>query len=132
MSEQVEGFDEQEDDDPEDEQDPDWGRPYRDGKVHVMAQKCSTCVFHPGNRMHLSPGRLKGMAENVQETGVPFSCHQTLSYASDEYTDHYDGNALCAGAVEVYGDQSHVIRMAHVYGVIEEVEPYQPEPDKKA
>ena len=109
-------------------QDPDWGQPYRDGKVHVMAEKCGTCVFHPGNRMHLSPGRLADMADHVKETGVPFACHQTLSYAADKYRDHYGGNALCRGAVDAYGDQSMIMRMAHAVGNIEEVEPYPYDP----
>ena len=28
--------------------------PYRDGKVHVCAVQCSTCVFRSGNLMHLA------------------------------------------------------------------------------
>lgn len=98
--------------------------PYRDGKVHVMEEKCSTCVFRPGNLMHLSPGRLKMMATHVQETGIPFSCHQTLPYAEQEYVEHYGGAALCAGAVENYGDQSMVLRLAEAMGNIEKVEPH--------
>ena len=35
---------------------------FRDGAVHVRAEQCTTCVFHPGNRMRLPPGRLAGMA----------------------------------------------------------------------
>lgn len=115
----------------DDERDPSWGQPYRNGKVHVMSEQCSTCVFRPGNLMHLSPGRLKGMAEHVQETGVPFACHQTLSYASAEYQAHYDGEALCAGAVENYGDQSVVMRMAHAHNVIEHVEPHPGQPRER-
>lgn len=111
-------------------QGPEWPRPYRDGRVHVMADKCSSCVFRPGNLMHLPPGRLKGMADDVQESGIPFSCHQTLSYAEEKYNDHYGGNALCAGAVEAFGAESTVMRMAHAYGVIADVEPY-PEPPKE-
>lgn len=110
--------------DPLDSDQGDYPPPYRDGKVHVMAEKCFTCVFRPGNIMHLSPGRLKSMADHVQETGVPFSCHQTLAYSEERYRDHYQGNALCAGAVENYGDKSVVMRMAHACDVIEEVEPY--------
>ena len=33
---------------------------YRDGKVHVQSEECSTGVFRKGNLMHLQPGRLRG------------------------------------------------------------------------
>lgn len=95
-----------------------WPPPYRDGKVHVMSEKCSSCVFRAGNPMHLPPGKFKGMAEHVKETGIPFSCHQTLAYSERRYRDHYAGMALCAGAVESYGDQSVVMRMANAMNVI--------------
>lgn len=103
--------------------------PFRDGKVHVMSDKCSTCVFRPGNLMHLSPGRLKGMVDHVQETGVPFSCHQTLPYAEGAYVEHYGGAALCHGAVERYGEDSIIMRMAHAHEIIESVEPYGADDD---
>lgn len=102
--------------------------PYRDGYVHVMADKCSTCVFRPGNLMHLEPGRLQSMAADVQETGIPFSCHQTLPYSSQKYLDHYGGAALCAGAVEAYGDWSPILRLAAAKDVIAYVHPHQEQP----
>lgn len=101
--------------------------PYRDGKVHIMSEKCSTCVFRPGDPMNLRPGRLKELTDHVQETGVPFSCHQTLPYASKVHTEHYGGAALCHGAVESYGDQSIPMRMARALDAVVEVEPYRDE-----
>lgn len=101
-----------------------WPPPYRDGQVHVMSEKCGTCVFRPGNLMNLPPGKLKGMADHVQETGIPFSCHQTLAYSEPRYREHYEGMALCAGAVENYGEQSVIMRMAHAMDVIVEVGAY--------
>lgn len=99
--------------------------PYRDGKVHVMSSRCSTCVFRPGNPMHLRPGRLKSMTDHVQESGVPFSCHQTLPYGEPKYVAHYGGAALCAGAVEAYADQTPLIGFARALGIIEKVDPYR-------
>lgn len=110
--------------DEEDESEGEQAEPYRDGKVHVMTEKCSTCVFRPGNLMHLGPGRLKGMADQVQATGIPFSCHQSLPYSEEAYRQHYNGAALCAGAVENYGDSSAILQMAEAMGLIEEVAPY--------
>lgn len=97
--------------------------PYRDGRVHVMSDKCSTCVFHPGNRMNLSPGRLKGMTDHVQESGVVFSCHQTLPYSGAKHREHYGGSALCAGAMEAYGDRSPQIQLALAMDVVTYVDP---------
>ena len=51
---------------------------YRDGKVHVMEAKCSTCIYRPGNLMHLEPGRKDGMqADAIRDEGV-IPCHQTI------------------------------------------------------
>lgn len=100
--------------------------PYRGAKVHIMSEKCSTCVFHPGNLMHLPPGRLKELTDHVQETGVPFSCHQTLPYAGADHREHYEGAALCAGAVETYGAESIPVRTAYALGAVEHVDPAPP------
>jgi hypothetical protein len=51
---------------------------YRDGRVHVQQTKCSTCIYRPGNLMHLEPGRKDGMeADAIRDQGV-IPCHQTL------------------------------------------------------
>lgn len=104
--------------------------PYRNGSVHVMSEKCSTCVFRTGNLMHLRPGRLKEMTDHVQATGIPFSCHQTLPYAGTKHVDHYGGAALCHGAVEVYGSDSTTMRLAYTLDIITEVTPF-PSPASK-
>lgn len=77
----------------------------------VQADKCSTCVFRPGNLMHLTPGRVKELVdENVAQRGH-LTCHQTLLYAQPTrmrpaicrgYADHPQGGpasrALTVGA----------------------------------
>jgi len=51
---------------------------YRDGKVHVQEAKCKTCIYRPGNLMHLEEGRKDSMqAEAIADEGV-IPCHQTL------------------------------------------------------
>ncbi len=51
---------------------------YRDGKVHVMERKCATCIYRPGNLMHLEPGRKDTMqADAIRDQGV-IPCHQTI------------------------------------------------------
>lgn len=97
--------------------------PYRDGRVHVMAEKCSTCVFRPGNPMSLRPGQLRELTAHVQETGVPFSCHQTLPYAGAEHIAFYGGAALCAGAVDNYAADSPQMQLAIAMDVVTKVDP---------
>ena len=44
---------------------------FNDGKVHVQAAKCSTCIYRPGNLMHLDPGRKDQMeADAIRDEGV--------------------------------------------------------------
>lgn len=109
----------------DDDLDADLGQaePYRDGRVHVMAEKCSTCVFRPGNPMSLRPGQLKDLTDHVQETGVPFSCHQTLPYAGAEHIAFYGGAALCAGAVANYAAGSPQMQLALAMDVVTYVDP---------
>jgi hypothetical protein len=55
------------------------GKPvYHEGKVHVMAEMCSTCVFRPGNLMRLAPGRLKDMVDTSVADGAGITCHKTI------------------------------------------------------
>lgn len=69
--------------------------------VWVQAEKCKTCVFWPGNRMHLSPGRLKEMVDKAVAEEGHITCHDTLLYSYKTrsrpavckgYFDHPDGN----------------------------------------
>jgi hypothetical protein len=63
---------------------------YRDGRVHVCAELCSTCVFRPGNRMQLRSGRVRQMVDEAREHDSAIICHKTL-----------DGdNAVCRGFFE--------------------------------
>ena len=63
---------------------------YRDGRVHVMRERCPTCVFRPGNKMGLDPGRLKGLIDDNREGDSALTCHETLYRAGVD-------NAICRG-----------------------------------
>jgi hypothetical protein len=52
---------------------------YRDGRVHVQAQMCSTCIFRPGNLMDLNAGRVRSMVDEAREHDSAIVCHQTLT-----------------------------------------------------
>lgn len=61
---------------------------FRDGHVHVRAEMCSTCIFRPGNLMHLRAGKVREMVDGAKANGTSIVCHQTLN--SDE-------QAVCRG-----------------------------------
>lgn len=77
--------------------------------VRVMAERCSTCVFHPGNMMHLRPGYLADIIEGNIKAGALLTCHQTLPYNSDYDIDP----AACRGFWDAY-------RMRTVAGIMAE------------
>ena len=80
---------------------------YRDGRVHVQAELCSTCIFRPGNLMHLKSGRVRGMVDEAREHESAIVCHQTL-----------DGdNAVCRGFFERYPTQP--LQIAERLGLVE-------------
>jgi hypothetical protein len=83
------------------------GNSFRAGKVHVCAEMCETCVFRPGNKMHLEPGRLRGMVDSAIRDDSAIICHDTL-----------DGdNAVCRGFFDRHS--TNPLRMAEHLGVIE-------------
>jgi hypothetical protein len=92
--------------------------PYRDGKVHVLSDKCSTCVFRPGNLMNLQPGRLKDLVEGNLEPDSALTCHQTL-----EYSGTGADPAVCRGFFDAYWEESTPLRMAKIMDLIEEDDP---------
>jgi hypothetical protein len=64
--------------------------------VRVMAERCLTCIFHPGNLMDLRSGRVKGMLAEVRRTEGCIPCHETL----DD-----DMQAVCFGQFSVLKTQ---------------------------
>ena len=60
---------------------------FRNGKVHVQKRMCNTCIFRPGNLMHLQPGTVELMAAKSVQDDASIPCHETL-----------DGsNSVCRG-----------------------------------
>jgi len=90
--------------------------PYRDGKVHVMSERCSTCIFRAGNIMRLQRGRVAQMVRDAQRQESAIICHDTL-----------DGKrAVCRGFFDRYATAP--LQIAERMGLIE----YQkPERSKK-
>lgn len=64
--------------------------------VRVMAEKCPTCIFRPGNPMGLHRGRVGEMLAQVRKNDSCISCHETLD---DEK------QAVCRGQFDVLKTQ---------------------------
>ena len=71
--------------------------------VRVMREQCDSCIFRPGNLMHLKPGRLKGMVQDCLDDQTIIRCHKTLD---DEK------QAVCRGLFENYADRIWPLRLA--------------------
>jgi hypothetical protein len=48
------------------------------GRARLLSEKCSTCVFRPGNPMFLEPGRLADLIADACRAQSFIVCHSTL------------------------------------------------------
>lgn len=84
---------------------------YRDGKLHVMSDECSTCIFRPATRP--VPGAR--VAEMVRETkdadGATVICHHTIMGTTD--------NAICRGWFDRLGERDPIVQLAVAMDIIE-------------
>ena len=51
----------------------------RNGRMHVQSEMCDTCIFRPGNLMHLEPGHVSGMVREATDNGGCIPCHKTIT-----------------------------------------------------
>jgi hypothetical protein len=80
------------------------------GKVRILRQRCSTCVFRPGDLMLLGPERFRDLIDRNLAAGAMLTCHQTLPYS-----DNPDfGPAVCAGFWARHGLSTAAGRIAAV------------------
>lgn len=77
--------------------------------VRVMAERCPTCIFRPGNLMHLDPGRVKEMLDGIRENDGCIPCHDTLGDPLQ---------AVCRGQYEAHKTQP--LQIAERLGMIVE------------
>ncbi len=74
--------------------------PFRGWKVHVLARKCSTCIFRPGNLMHLEEGRVEQMVADCRRNESAIICHKTLDIVTDGPPP-----AVCRGFYDLHRTQ---------------------------
>jgi hypothetical protein len=88
---------------------------YDEGRIHLMARQCDTCIFRAGNLMHLEPGRVEAMVAGTREVeGGHIPCHETILGQADQ-------RAICRGWWNRHAMEHWLFRLAVGQGVVEEV-----------
>lgn len=83
-----------------------------DGYVRVCAEMCPTCIFRPGNVMHLQPGRVRQMVDQAKNSESAIICHHSLDKRL---------GAVCRGFYDRYPTQP--LQIAQRLGRVKEVDP---------
>lgn len=86
---------------------------FRDGRVHVMAEECATCIFRPATRP-VDGARVAGMVRETMDTeGSSVVCHSTLYKRPRR-------NAVCRGWFDRLAQRDNTFRLAIAMKIIEE------------
>ncbi|GAB3852291.1 hypothetical protein ACFPIJ_42220 [Dactylosporangium cerinum] len=96
------------------------------GKTRLLARQCATCIFRPGNQMHLAPGRLKTMVEQAIVDGSYVICHDTLPYGNFPEAQP----AVCRGFADRYRTWRLQV-IACLFGFVDVEPPAEPAGDGK-
>ncbi|MGC4885757.1 hypothetical protein [Micromonospora sp. DT227] len=87
------------------------------GKSRLLSRQCDTCIFAPGNKMHLSAGRLRDLVAETRRRQTFIVCHNTLPHYL--YPDAEP--AICRGFADRYQTQALQL-IERLWGFVE-VEP---------
>ena len=89
------------------------------GLSRLLAEKCATCIFRPGDLMFLGPSYLATLVREALQKGTYVVCHDTLTYS-----DHPDfGPAICRGFFDAYAHKSLALKILRSYSRLIEVDP---------
>jgi hypothetical protein len=92
------------------------------GLSRLLAERCSTCILRPGDKMHLGPEQTTAFVRRTLAEGTYVVCHQTLTYG-----DNPDfGPAICRGFFDAYADRSSALRLLRAFGRLTEVDSPRP------
>lgn len=94
-----------------------------DGKLLVLSRPCDTCIFAPGNRMHLEKGRLAGMIQECRERQTFIPCHETMEIEEDDDGETHGEGPICNGFYEKWGGYSQLVRIFERLGSVRLVDP---------
>jgi hypothetical protein len=97
--------------------------------MKVLKEQCATCIFRPGNLMHLQKGRVKEMVAQckAQDTHIP--CHEHMEYVHEWADEDADADyettpdsPVCRGFYNRYPGVGQMIRIFERLGRLEEVD----------
>lgn len=91
--------------------------------MRVLADLCTTCLFHPGNRAGLHSRRLTQLIRDALTAGGQIPCHSTLPPKAPPGTKA----AICRGFANAYWHDILALRLAAVLGHVVEVQPPGPQ-----
>ncbi len=83
-------------------------------KSRLLSRQCDTCIFRPGNPMHLDPGRLHEMVTEALAQQSFVICHDTLPYGPCPDA----APAICRGFHDRY-TTTRLRLIAHLFGFLE-------------
>jgi hypothetical protein len=86
-------------------------------RTRLLARMCATCIFRPGNPMHLHPGRLRDLVDQARCGDGFIVCHSTLPGMAPDGLKP----AVCRGFADRYDTQALQI-MGRLFG-FDEIEP---------
>ena len=92
------------------------------GKTRVMARKCPTCIFNPGDPMSLGPARLAELISNARTCQGYIICHCSLPHGPYPHIPP----AICRGFADAYDTQALQVAR-RLWGYVE-VDPPPPQP----
>lgn len=86
-------------------------------RTRLLARPCATCIFRPGNPMHLHPGRLRDLVDQARGGDGFIVCHSTLPGMAPPGVKP----AVCRGFADRYDTQALQI-IGRLFG-FDEIEP---------
>lgn len=92
------------------------GNAFRDGLVHILSERCATCIFNRDEQSRFEPGTLKRIVDANIADDSALICHSTLY-------DVEKDEAVCRGFWDSYRNEVTPLRMAQFLGMAKEVEP---------
>lgn len=93
-------------------------------KSRLLSRQCSTCIFRPGNLMHLSEGRLRDLVTETRRDESFIVCHDTLPHHRHPSVKP----AICRGFADRYSTQALQV-IGRLFGFVE-VDPPDEDPDQ--
>ncbi|MGP3949636.1 hypothetical protein [Streptomyces sp. 7N604] len=85
------------------------------GTVRLCTHRCETCIFHPGNPMHLEPSRVTDMVTRSRQAEGHVVCRKTLGTPSP---------VICRGFADGPDQgRSLALRLSRALGTLQKVTP---------